>query len=118
MSYSKNKNREAKRRTHLYNASITRQPTLESFGFHICDKIRSPAHAKLASDTLDSQTSTCYPFVKWAGGKRQLLWQLYPLARTASAERNSSTLVELVPSGTLVTISVRYSMGFCTFAKI
>ena len=39
-------------------------------------------------------------------------------ARTASAERNSSTLVELVPSGSLVTISVRYSIDFCTFAKI
>ena len=33
-------------------------------------------------------------------------------ARTASAARNSSTLTELVPSGTVVTISVRYSMGF------
>jgi DNA adenine methylase len=81
MSYSKSKNREAKRRTRLYNASLTRQPTLESFGFHICGKIGgSPAHAKLASDTLDSQISTCYPFVKWAGGKRQIVSQLYALA--------------------------------------
>lgn len=33
-------------------------------------------------------------------------------ARTASAERNSSTLAGLVPSGTVVTRSVRNSMGF------
>ena len=33
-------------------------------------------------------------------------------ARTASAARNSSTLTGLVPSGTVVTRSVRYSMGF------
>jgi D12 class N6 adenine-specific DNA methyltransferase len=52
----------------------------ESFGFHISDKIgESPAHTKHASDTLDSRIPICYPF-KWAGGKRQLLWQLYPLA--------------------------------------
>jgi hypothetical protein len=34
------------------------------------------------------------------------------VARTASAARNSSTLIGLVPSGTVVTRSVRYSMGF------
>src|SRR5437016_1689152 len=32
-------------------------------------------------------------------------------ARTASAVRNSSTLAGLVPLGTVVTISVRYSIG-------
>src|SRR5712692_4512470 len=33
-------------------------------------------------------------------------------ARTDSAARNSSTLTGLVPSGTVVTRSMRYSMGF------
>jgi hypothetical protein len=32
--------------------------------------------------------------------------------RIASSARNSSTLAGLVPSGTVVTISARYSMGF------
>ena len=56
---------------------LNNQPTLESFGFHICDKIGgSRAHGKLASDTLDSRIPTCYPFVKWAGGKRQIVLHL------------------------------------------
>ena len=87
MSYYKSKRRLKnsdyllrllKARTQPEDAALTNQPSLESFGFHICDKIGgSSAHA---SDTLDSQISTYYPFVKWAGGKRQLLSQLYPLA--------------------------------------
>jgi len=77
---NKSKTREVKERAKLNNIPLTRHHTLESFGFHVCDKIGSSAHAKLASDTPDSQISTCYPLVKWAGGKRQLLSQLYPLA--------------------------------------
>jgi hypothetical protein len=76
MSYSKIKNREAKRRTRLYNASLTGQPTLELFGFHSSNKLDGDA----VSDIHNSQILTCYPFVKWAGGKRQIVSQLYALA--------------------------------------
>jgi DNA adenine methylase len=78
MSYSKSKNREAKCHTRLYNASLPHQPTLESFGFHICDKISESTTTSAHS----SQTPICYPFVKWAGGKRQLVPQLSTLAPT------------------------------------
>jgi hypothetical protein len=80
ISYDKIKRRQLKGEAKL-NDIPRCQPTLESFGFHICDKISgSPAHTKLASDTLDSRIPTCYPFVKWAGGKRQIVSQLYALA--------------------------------------
>jgi hypothetical protein len=79
MSYSKSKNREAKRRTRLYNASLTHQATLESFGFHMSNRIGgNPACA--TSDKHNSGIPICYPFVKWAGGKRQIVSQLYALA--------------------------------------
>ena len=32
------------------------------------------------SSTDNSQIPICHPFVKWAGGKRQIVSQLYPLA--------------------------------------
>jgi hypothetical protein len=39
-------------------------------------------------------------------------------ARTASAARNSSTLTGLVPSGTVVTRSMRYSMGLVGWVEL
>jgi hypothetical protein len=68
-----------KTRTRLDNASPILQPTLESFGFHIGNKIGGSL-ACAAPSRQNGQIPICYPFVKWAGGKRQLLWQLYPLA--------------------------------------
>ena len=50
-----------------------------------------------------------------SGGRQSLIkWPALAnsAARNASAARSSSTLAELVPSGTVVTISVRYSMCF------
>jgi DNA adenine methylase len=60
-------------------ASVTHQTTLELFGFHIGNKIIGNLACAIPS-THNSQIPICSPFVKWAGGKRQLLWQLYPLA--------------------------------------
>jgi DNA adenine methylase len=81
MSYSKSKNRESKRRTHLYNASLTGQPTLESFGFDIAGSNKIGGNLVCAtSSTHNSQIPVCYPFVKWAGGKRQIVPQLSALA--------------------------------------
>jgi hypothetical protein len=82
MSYSKSKNREAKRRTRLYNASLTHQPTLESFGFHIID---SSTNNKIGGNTahanaIEILNPLCHPFVKWAGGKTQLVPQLSAFA--------------------------------------
>jgi DNA adenine methylase len=49
---------------------------LELFGFHVSNKIgRSAA----SSGTHNSQITICHPFVKWAGGKTQILPQLYSL---------------------------------------
>ncbi len=65
----------AKARTQL-NIPLTRRHTLESFGFHTINKIGGDA----VSDTYNRQVPLCHPFVKWAGGKAQLLPQLYALA--------------------------------------
>jgi DNA adenine methylase len=54
-----------------------RQPTLESFGFQINNRIERNAASTI---TFNSQIPICYPFVKWAGGKRQIVSQLYALA--------------------------------------
>ena len=75
ISYNKIK-REIKGGAQLNDIPLTCQPTLESFGFHISNKINEDA----VSYTCNTQIPLCYPFVKWAGGKRQLLSQLYPLA--------------------------------------
>jgi DNA adenine methylase len=85
MSYSKSKRRGknserlielVKARTELDNTS--RQPTLESFGFHISHKSGGNPDW-VTSSTDSSQIPICYPFVKWAGGKRQIVPQLYAL---------------------------------------
>ena len=58
---------------------LTYQAILDSFGFHICDKIGG----NLACATSIAQNSSipiCYSFVKWAGGKRQIVPKLYALA--------------------------------------
>lgn len=64
---------------------MTCQSTLDSFGFHINDNVNDNidgnlAYASAISDIHTSQIPICYPFVKWAGGKRQIVSQLYALA--------------------------------------
>jgi D12 class N6 adenine-specific DNA methyltransferase len=80
--YTKIKRIRVKGETQLNDISYINtqkcQSTLESFGFHICEKIDGNL-ACATSSTHNRQIPICYPFVKWAGGKRQLLWQLYPL---------------------------------------
>lgn len=57
------------------------QATLESFGYDIAESNKIGGNLACAtSSTNNHQIPICDPFVKWAGGKRQLLWQLYPLA--------------------------------------
>ena len=53
------------------------QATLELFGFHDGNKI---GQSNVSSDTHNSQVPTCYPIVKWAGGKRQIVPHLSGLA--------------------------------------
>jgi DNA adenine methylase len=65
--------------TQLNDISQKCQSTLESFGFHICDKIDGNL-ACATSSTHNRQIPICYPFIKWAGGKRQLISQLSALA--------------------------------------
>jgi D12 class N6 adenine-specific DNA methyltransferase len=64
--------------THLNDISQKCQSTLESFGFHICDKVGGNL-ACATSDEHNSRIPICYPFVKWARGKTQILPQLYSL---------------------------------------
>jgi len=75
ISYNEIK-RKVKGGSQLNNILLTRQPTLESFGFHVSNTISGNA---VSSGVHNSQLPICYPFVKWAGGKKQLLSQLYPL---------------------------------------
>jgi hypothetical protein len=57
------------------------EPTLESFGFDIAGSNKIGGNLAYAtSSTNNHQIPICYPFVKWAGGKRQLLPQLSALA--------------------------------------
>ena len=77
---NKLKRRQVKR-NQLNDTPPLRQPTLESFGFHIDDKVGENL-AWATSDIHNSQIPICYPFVKWAGGKRQLVPQLSTLAPT------------------------------------
>jgi DNA adenine methylase len=57
---------------------LTRQATLELFGFHVNNNIgRSTASSVTYNNQFPYQKiPPCYPFVKWAGGKTQLLPQL------------------------------------------
>ena len=75
ISYNEIK-RKVKGGSQLNIILLTRQPTLESFGFHVSDTISGNA---ASSGIHNSQLPICYPFVKWAGGKKQLLSQLDPL---------------------------------------
>jgi D12 class N6 adenine-specific DNA methyltransferase len=53
--------------------------TLELFGFHIGNKlIANPAYA--IPGIHNSSIPMCYPFLKWAGGKRQIISHLRALA--------------------------------------
>jgi DNA adenine methylase len=60
---------------------LTRQATLELFGFHVNNNIgRSTASSVTYNNQFPYQKiPPCYPFVKWAGGKSQLLTELYAL---------------------------------------
>jgi DNA adenine methylase len=54
---------------------------LESFGFDIAGSNKIGGNLVCAtSSTHNSQIPVCYPFVKWAGGKRQIVPQLSALA--------------------------------------
>ena len=78
---SKHEKREVKCATHPNGITLTVQPTLESFGFHVSNKAgRNTASVSPTSYICINQIAPCNPFVKWAGGKRQLLPQLYSLA--------------------------------------
>jgi DNA adenine methylase len=79
ISYNKLKRRQVKVRTQL---PPMHHATLESFGFDITGSNKIGGNLACATlSTNNDQIPKCYyPFVKWAGGKRQLLWQLYPLA--------------------------------------
>ena len=61
---------------------LTSQATLELFGFRDSNNI---GQSRASSGTHNSQVlhqkiSSCYPFIKWAGGKTQILPQLYARA--------------------------------------
>jgi DNA adenine methylase len=61
---------------------LTYQATLESFGFHDDNKV-GPNTVSSSTDNnqaLYQKILPCYPFVKWAGGKRQIVPQLSALA--------------------------------------
>ena len=79
--------------------------------FFICDHTGAPNpfHA------LERLTGDCVELERvekiWEAGYQDLSAKIDAL-RTASAAHSSSTLAGLVPSGTVVTRSVRYSMGF------
>jgi DNA adenine methylase len=73
------KRRQVKGRSQLNYEPTTYQPTLESLGFQINNEIGvNAAHA--TSIAQNSSIPICYPFVKWAGGKRQIVPHLSALA--------------------------------------
>jgi hypothetical protein len=75
MSYNKIKRRQVRGEAQINNVPLTYQATLESFGFQI-----GVNAARATSIAQTSSIPICYPFVKWAGGKRQIVSQLSSLA--------------------------------------
>ena len=73
--------REVKGGAKLNNIPLTCQSALELYGFELAGNNNVGGNlACTTSSTDNSQIPICHTFVKWAGGKRQLLSQLYPLA--------------------------------------
>jgi DNA adenine methylase len=77
--YNKIKRTQIKAKSQLNDTPPKCQSTLESFGFQFSNKIGVNTACAI-SIARNSSIPICYPFVKWAGGKRQIVPQLYALA--------------------------------------
>ena len=77
--YNKIKRTQVKAKSQLNNTPPTCQSILESFGFHFSNKIG--VNTAFATPIAQNRSiPICCPFVKWAGGKKQIISILRTLA--------------------------------------